>query len=258
MTKNEKELKEQEQKGHLIGAVSTIVAHSALFFLFFNATIVKTDTPKEQAQILIEFEQELEVKPIQVKAGNEPRALNPNPEKDIRLIQKSQAQEVGKKPSKGKESTMGNVGDIEKYEPPRKKPIDTRALFSSDNNKKDTLAAQTAERISNSLKAGHPEGNTNHGDIDGTPSAKLKGRSVDGALPYPTYTVNKAGKVVVKILVDQYGKVTNAIPGVQGTTVQDKTLWEAARKAALEAKFNVSSKAEIIQEGTITYIFKLK
>ena len=44
--------------------------------------------------------------------------------------------------------------------------------------------------------------------------------------------MNNEGKVVVKIMVDQYGKVTNAIPGVAGTTVQDKRLWEAAKEAA--------------------------
>ena len=49
-----------------------------------------------------------------------------------------------------------------------------------------------------------------------------------------------------------------ATPGVSGTTVQDKTLWEAAKEAALKAQFNVSSTAAVVQEGTITYVFKLK
>ena len=79
-----------------------------------------------------------------------------------------------------------------------------------------------------------------------------------GSLPKPDYTVNKSGKVVVKISVDQYGSVVSATPGITGTTVQDKVLWEAAKKAALEAKFNLSSSAPTIQEGTITYIFRLK
>ena len=79
-----------------------------------------------------------------------------------------------------------------------------------------------------------------------------------GNLPIPSYTVQNEGQVVVRIMVDQYGKVINAIPGAKGTTVQDATLWEAAKKAALEAKFNVSSSAPAVQEGSITYIFKLK
>jgi hypothetical protein len=52
--------------------------------------------------------------------------------------------------------------------------------------------------------------------------------------------------------------VTEAIPGAEGTTVTDKTLWNAARSAALKAHFNQSANAPALQTGTITYIFKLK
>jgi hypothetical protein len=47
------------------------------------------------------------------------------------------------------------------------------------------------------------------------------------------------------------------VAGAEGTTVTDKTLWQAARKAALGAHFNMSADAPVLQEGTITYIFKL-
>jgi TonB family protein len=80
-----------------------------------------------------------------------------------------------------------------------------------------------------------------------------------GFLPLPEYNVsNVGGTVVVWIRVDQYGTVTNADVLLTGTTVQNSTLWEAARKAALKAKFNVSSAAPVVQEGTITYEFRLK
>jgi hypothetical protein len=52
--------------------------------------------------------------------------------------------------------------------------------------------------------------------------------------------------------------VKKAVPGASGTTVTDKELWNAARKAAMEAHFNVNGEAPALQEGTITYIFKLK
>jgi hypothetical protein len=79
-----------------------------------------------------------------------------------------------------------------------------------------------------------------------------------GNLPEPEYAVNESGKVVVKISVDQYGTVIAATPGAAGTTVQDKTLWEASKRAALKAKFNLSANAPAVQEGIITYIFKLR
>lgn len=255
MNRTDRKHTENENKGRRIGLTLTVAVHALLFLVFFNAGFKLIYPPPEEKGILLQFE-DIEVKPIEVKAGNEPRAKNASPENDIRLVQKSEGQETGNKPNKGQETTMGPDGDVEKPEPKRPKPIDKRALFASANNHTDTLAPQTADRISNALRAGHPDGNTRAGDTDGTPSARLQGRNVKGALPFPSYTVNKAGKVVVQIRVDQYGKVINAIPGVEGTTVQDKTLWEAARQAALKAQFNTGTTA--VQEGIITYIFKLK
>ena len=82
----------------------------------------------------------------------------------------------------------------------------------------------------------------------------LKGRSVVGALLRPTYNVDIEGKVVVAITVDQYGKVTEAVPGVDGTTVTDQALWAATRKAAMESHFNQSNDPNP-SKGTITYNF---
>lgn len=74
----------------------------------------------------------------------------------------------------------------------------------------------------------------------------------------PDYPVNKEGTVVVTIWVDNYGEVTNAIAGAPGTTTEDGTLWNEARKAAMKTRFNMDADAQSRQKGTITYIFKLK
>jgi TonB family protein len=81
---------------------------------------------------------------------------------------------------------------------------------------------------------------------------------VNGTLPRPSYGVQADGKVVVKIWVDQYGNVTKAQAGVEGTTATDKTLWQAAYKAALGAHFNMDASAPPTQVGTITYIFRMR
>ena len=94
--------------------------------------------------------------------------------------------------------------------------------------------------------------------VEGTAGVRLKGRSLLGSLPKPAYNAQTEGIVVVNIKVDQYGSVTEAIPGAEGTTVYDKILWNAARSAALKTHFNQSIKAPALQTGTITYIFKLK
>ena len=87
--------------------------------------------------------------------------------------------------------------------------------------------------------------------------AQVKGRTIVGSLPKPSYTSQSEGVVVVQIKVDQYGTVVEAIPGAEGTTTKDKNLWNAARDAALKAHFNQSANAPAIQTGTLKYSFSL-
>lgn len=101
------------------------------------------------------------------------------------------------------------------------------------------------------------EHNVKMGKIVGEPNARLKGRTVLGGLPSPgVYAVEREGIVVVQIWVNNYGEVTKAIAGAEGTTVTDKTLWAAARSAAMSTHFNMAADAPALQEGTITYSFK--
>ena len=84
-----------------------------------------------------------------------------------------------------------------------------------------------------------------------TANAKLSGRSINGILP--TFSSDTVGKVVVQIWVDNYGTVQKAVAGAEGTTATDQELWAQARKAALNAHFNMSADAPAMQEGTIVY-----
>lgn len=235
------------------------------FFLFVFCsfmTITPTAKPRD-SEILIDMEPEelpkLEPQKIEVKAGKEPRTEIPQPKQPVKLVQKSEANTVAKRPNLSQESTLGDEGDVEVPEPPREKEINKRALFSSaQNTDKDTLAQQVAEKISEKLTAGHSQGNTRIGNPESEPSAKLEGRTVVGSLPLPVFESGDGGKIVVKILVNQEGKVISAVPGAPGTTISDKSLRESARKAALGAHFNVSRTAPEAQEGTITYIFRVR
>jgi len=87
-------------------------------------------------------------------------------------------------------------------------------------------------------------------------SFDLKGRN-SISIPKPKYNLQESGKVVVEVTVDRNGKVTNARPGVSGSTTANINLLEAAKKAALKASFNSDSKAPAYQRGTITYHFQL-
>ena len=226
-----------ESRAKFIGTMSAIGFSLFLFIFCSFMTISPTVKPRD-TEILIDMEPE------------ELPKLEP---------QKSEAQTVAKRPNLSQESTVGDKGDVEVPEPPREKEINKRALFSSaQNTDKDTLAQQVAEKISEKLTAGHSQGNTKVGNPESEPSAKLEGRSVVGSLPLPVFESGDGGKIVVKILVNQEGKVISAVPGAPGTTISDKTLRESARKAALGALFNVSRTAPEAQEGTITYIFRVR
>lgn len=251
----------QERTSRMTGVVLTVALHAGIVTCLFMTGFTYLDPPPpEKEMILIEFDEPEIEKPKQIWNGTRPQAVNPDPTQPINLVQQSEAQHVGTKTNEAPEAKVDDFGDVEVKDPEPKKEIDRRALFRAADNKtqKDTLAAQTAREVSDALKAGHAQGNTKTGETSGEPNAKLAGRSIDGTLPRPSYNVQASGKVVVQIWVDNYGQVQKAVAGVEGTTVTDQTLWQAARKAALGAHFNMSADAPALQEGTITYIFNLK
>ena len=256
-----REREKQERMSKRGGIVLTIAVHAVFFTCMFFAGFTYLDPPPpEQEQILIEFDEPEIKRPRQTWNGSRPQAVKPDPSKSINLVQRSEAQLKGTKSNEAPESTVDDFGDVDINEPKREKEIDRRALFHAADNKtqKDTLAPQTADKVTDALKAGHAQGNTRTGETAGEPNAKVPGRSVNGTLPRPSYGVQASGKVVVDIWVDNYGNVQKAVAGVEGTTVSDKTLWQAARKAALGAHFNMSADAPALQKGTITYVFNLK
>jgi TonB family protein len=96
---------------------------------------------------------------------------------------------------------------------------------------------------------------TGNGIGDGI-SFSLEGRNFV-SLPKPDYNYQVDGTVVVEITVDQNGNVINAIPGVKGSNTLDDYLLQAAKKAALKAKFDKKADSPI-QKGQIKYHFVLQ
>lgn len=145
-------------------------------------------------------------------------------------------------------------------EEPRK--VDPRALFPGRSNTDETSGSE-----------GITEGEGNQGSPTGSPGSdnysdalssgqggidfSLAGRN-PVSIPKPDYDAQVSGTIVVSIRVDRDGKVISAQPGVRGTNILDETLLEAARKAALKARFNSNSDAAFTQAGTITYHFILQ
>jgi len=109
---------------------------------------------------------------------------------------------------------------------------------------------------------GVPQGSANvdrygpGGGIGNGVVASLDGRT-SLSLPKPQYPGTEEGRVVVRVTVDKNGIVTKAEAGIQGTNTTDPSLIAAAKKAALQARFNVDNNAPDFQKGTITYRFVL-
>ncbi|MBR2134660.1 MAG: hypothetical protein IJ855_00330 [Bacteroidales bacterium] len=250
LTKQQK----QTQEGKRIGMVLTIAFHVVLLFVLGITGFRLVYPPPAEKGILLEIPLEEEPRKAVPKKSPEPRAPEADPTKEVNIVQKAKAPLQSEKSDAGKPATAQGKGDVEIPEP--KREIDRRALFPSADNKKDTGKPQTAEEASPELKAGHSKGNTENGKLNGKPSVRLEGRSTLGSLPLPAYTVNESGTVVVQIVVNEKGIVTNAIPGQKGTTTNNPTLWAEARKAALKARFSPSDAPT--QVGYITYVFILK
>lgn len=83
----------------------------------------------------------------------------------------------------------------------------------------------------------------------------LHGRGLLGNLPVPSYPGNVSGKIVIRVTVDQNGRVTSATYEPKGSTSSDAALIAAAVEAAKRARFTESR--SFAQGGTITYNFRL-
>ena len=252
-------LREREKEAKVsttTGIVLTVAVHLVVLLSCAFTGLKYIYPPPEEQTFLIDFEEEEPQQIRRQRLGRQPQAEDGDRAKPVELIQRSESPIKSERTNKTAEAKPDDFGDVEVPAP--KEEINKNALFPGMSKKDSSLAPHGATNPSAEFKAGHPKGNTQVGKSEGTPNAHVKGRSVLGALPRPDYKVQDEGKVVVDIWVDNYGNVTKAVAGGQGTTVNNQTLWAAARSAAMKAHFNQSADAPALQQGTITYIFKLK
>ena len=253
---------QREKNANVTGIVVTLVFHALALVLLLTSGLKYLDPPPpERTSLLIEFEEETELqRPVITRVGRQPQAEEVDLTKPVELVQKAESPHVNDRPNTTPATRPDSHGDVEVPTPKVEEPkLDPRASVPG-MSPKDTAATapHSASEASEGFKAGQPDGNTREGKAEGSANAHVKGRNVVGSLPKPSYGTQEQGTVVVQVKVDQYGNVTEAIAGAEGTTVTDKTLWNAARSAALKAHFNMDASAPAVQTGTITYIFKLK
>ena len=140
-------------------------------------------------------------------------------------------------------------------------------------NRTKNALANSKNAGTNSTSEGDSGGAGNQGVTTGSVDSKVrgdgsglgdKGISYDlqgrgfQSLPSPKYDYQGEGKVVVEVSVDKLGRVTQANPGIKGSTTLDEYLLKVAKDAAMQARFEAKPDAPVIQKGTITYNFILK
>ena len=162
---------------------------------------------------------------------------------------------------------------IEQEEAERRKKEEEQRRIDQANARARGAFSNAGNVGTSGQSQGEAGGQGNQGVQSGTPDAPnygpgggqgtagisfdLGGRKAQSLIK-PPYDLQKEGVVVVAITVDRNGRVTDATPGIKGSTTLDGDLLRLAKEAALKTRFESSNDAPIIQKGTITYVFRLK
>jgi len=210
----------------------------------------------EEALLTQDFEEAVEVE-----------KKEPSPE-EIRKQAEARAAEIRRQLEAEAERKRIEQEEAEK----RKKEEEQRRI--DQQNARARGAFSNAGNVGTSGQSqGVAGGHGNQGVQSGTPDAPnygpgggqgtegisfdLGGRKAQSLIK-PPYDLQKEGVVVVAITVDRSGRVTDATPGIKGSTTLEGDLLKLAKEAALKTRFESSNDAPIIQKGTITYVFRLK
>lgn len=110
----------------------------------------------------------------------------------------------------------------------------------------------------------------NQGSVNGDPNAPNYGEGGSGFgetpmelrkfidLVLPQDDGQQTGKVAVRIKVDRNGKVLEATPGVKGTTLNDRQIWQKCKDAVMNARVAKSESGAESQMKVVIFYFKVK
>ncbi|WP_010136887.1 hypothetical protein [Ochrovirga pacifica] len=203
--------------------------------------------------------------PSEPKPATQEKVLTQNTEQAPVVEEKKQEEkkEIVKKVEK---KTTEKAQPEEKEVPKPKKPTPNKEAQNALNNlfgnpsqgEEAQGEGDDAQSGAKGSQQGDPNSNKYYGNdgFGGDGNYLLKGRR---ALSKPVRkpSCNEEGTVVVRIEVDNNGKVIKATPGIKGTTNNSPCLLEPAKKAALATKWNPDGNAPQKQVGFIRYKFVL-
>lgn len=236
------------------GLIGTIVFHGILLLLFiFMGLTYKVPPPSEEGvEVNLGYSDQGtgQIQPIE-PAAQQASAPKPKVSRDDYLTQKVEESEViSSKVLKTQPKTTP-----EEVKDPTPK-IDPSKLYTG---KKSTGGSEgiTGKQGDQGVPGGNPNASNYSGNPGGGGSGigfNLAGRSAR-SVPEPKYIAKEQGSIVVKIWVDQNGKVVKAQAGAKGTNIANIQQLEECERAAMRATFDVKADAPEEQVGTITYHF---
>lgn len=280
-----------EKKSFII----TMILSLLLLFLLFFFGLTYLDPPPENG-IAVNFGttetgagQQQPTKPVKTAPQQNTSTPTPQPQETTPEVEEEVVtQETEEAPVIEEKEEKEKVSEEKKPDEEVKKPVETetppKEIEEEPEPEPEPKPDKATSDAMNSILNG-PENNGEEtegegndatggdkGDPDGDPNASSyygQGKGLDGDGNYRlggrkalnkekfVQDCNESGVVVVKIEVNQQGKVINAVPGVKGTTNTANCLLQPAKKAALATKFNSDADAPIKQTGYIEYEFKL-
>ncbi len=131
--------------------------------------------------------------------------------------------------------------------------IAPKSQFTFRVYKKGTLLKKDVRHDINSdlLSNNYSEGDSNFGE---TPIALRKFTNLD----MPQDDGQQRGKIAVRLKINKNGTVIDATPGVKGTTLNDRDLWQKCKDAIMGARLTQSESAPDVQTGVVVFYFKVK
>jgi hypothetical protein len=159
-----------------------------------------------------------------------------------------------------KEKTTAKSPSVSPPAKENKPAVNQNALYKGKKNDgagrgdgTGDIAGNQGSKDGDPLSPDYGEGGSGFGGV----ALDLKSRKFTN-LTVPQDDGQKYGRVAVRIFVNKNGVVVNAIPGVKGTTLSDKAIWEKCRIAVMGASLNKLESAPETQIGVVMFNFKVK
>jgi colicin import membrane protein len=279
------------------GLAGTFIIHIVLFLVLILVSFSVPPPPQNEEGILVNFGTDetgfgmIEPSPPAVQTVTSPpppaNASKKADEESLLTQNTEEAPEVKKVDPEAEKKKLEKIeadkkirAELEAERIRKKQEDDERKRIEAEQQRQADIMNRTKNALANSKNAGTSStsegvagGTGNQGDPRGSVDSNVRGEGsglgdkgisyeLQGRgyqkLPKPKYDYQGEGRVVVEVNVDRSGKVTQAVPGIKGSTTLDEYLLKVAKEAAMEATFESKPDAPLFQKGKITYNFILK